>query len=55
MELFEEISFDSFNFSGVLNEAALPFVVHNIFQKIDLYSKFHISVSTLYNFTKEIS
>ena len=55
MELFDEIQFDSFNFTGVLNEAALPFVVHNIFQKQDLYSKFHISVSTLYNFTKEIA
>jgi len=55
MELFDEIQFDSFNFTGVLNDAALPFVVHNIFQKQDLYSKFNITVSTLYNFSREIA
>jgi len=39
----------------VLNDAALPYIVHNIFLKNELYSKFHISVGTLFNFSKEIA
>lgn len=37
------------------NSNALPFCSHRIFQKYDLYRKFHINTETMYNFTLDIA
>lgn len=55
IEQFEEINFDVFAycqiFSSSGSDKAMGFCVHKLFQKYDLYRKYHISCETLLNFS----
>jgi hypothetical protein len=55
VENFDEIQFDVFAFVSVLTEHALPYMIHKIFVTYDFYNTYHISVSTLVNFSTEVS
>lgn len=57
MENFEDISFDVFAFCQIFtgNDKSMAFMVHKLFQKYDLYRKFHINCETLHNFSHEMS
>jgi hypothetical protein len=55
LDNFDEIQFDVFAFVNILNEHALPYMIHKIFITYDFYNTYHISVATLVNFSTEVS
>ena len=55
VENFDEIQFDVFAFVNILNEHALPYMIHKIFNTYDFYNTYHISIATLVNFSTEVS
>ena len=57
MEHFEDINFDVFHFCQLFtgNDKSMAFMIHKIFQKYELYKKYHIACETLHNWSTEMA
>ena len=57
LDNFDEPTFDVFTYENLFGgtDKALPYMIHKMFQKYDLYKRYYISTETLHNFSCEVS